>query len=605
MLNEGRNLLSQPNEAQPKQTGRNLLNISVEEIKPPQELTEEQQRATDIYNGLGITDAAKSIGASALGALIGGYKGIGELISTGDPSKVAQAVEQTQQDWSRTPESTQGQFIVDGVAKAGEFGQETVNTIASGLTGLASLARTQDPSIAAQEVEMVKKDGLGPALGDEAIDRGYSPEVATALDMAGETAGALFGQRKFSAHRNNAHPTSKEIAIDKTKQGSTDADTAKYMLEPQQSVNYREGSVKTLQPQVISNPFYGELTKQGFDKGIIPVLRQSSKADISKYKKMVDIMEEGHGNLRKGALNRPSDVVGDTLQSRITVIKDMNKQAGKAVDVAATSLKGQKVNFDPVVKSFVETLNKELGVKLQLTDNGVTFNFNGSAIEGVNPAINLINDLAKRMKGSRNTDAFAVHELKRFIDEKVAYGKNADGLTGRTEGIIKKLRHNLDEILDNQFPDYDMANTAYSETIRALNNIQDIAGKRIDIYGPNSDKALGTLTRRLTGNAQSRQALLNSANEIENILRKNNIPIDDDLIGQLVFSNELDRVFGDLSQTSFRAEVSKGIGQAEIPTNARDLGLNIAQKGWRRVRNINDEQAYKAIRDYLTYMEAN
>ena len=184
--------------------------------------------------------------------------------------------------------------------------------------------------------------------------------------------------------------------------------------------------------------------------------------------------------------------------------------------------------------------------------------------------------------------------MKRFIDEIVTFGKSGEGLAGRTEGVLKSLRRGLDGILDSNFPEYDRVNTTYAETIQALDSFQDAAGRKINLTGENANKAVGTVTRRLLSNAQSRVGLLDSVNELDSVATKYGGAFDDDLLTQVLFIDELDSVFGPVARTSFQGQIRQA-----IPTSKADVVSMAADKAIEAVRGINPEAGFKAIRELL------
>jgi len=315
--------------------------------------------------------------------------------------------------------------------------------------------------------------------------------------------------------------------------------------------------------------------------------------------KMVTVMENGKKNELYAMKNRPSDVVGDSLMQRFSIVRKKNQEAGSALDGVAASLKGKPVEFDPIIASFVQKLD-EMGIKIR---QDLTPDFRGSDIEKVKGAEGAIRNIIARMKDTKVPDGYDVHRLKKFIDEQVTYGKNAKGMSGKVEGLLKGLRHDLDGMLDSKFPAYDKVNSDYANTRGALDALQDVAGK-IDLYGPNAHKATGTLIRRLMSNAQSRVALSDAIDGLDSVASKYHV-FNDSIDSQMMFVNALDKRFGPVAETSFQGQIIQGAKKAAEasadPTGKGlgDLALDLAGKGYNKLRGVNDERAYKAIRDLL------
>ena len=360
-----------------------------------------------------------------------------------------------------------------------------------------------------------------------------------------------------------------------------------------------------------------ETIKQGFDEGVIAAVKGASDADRIKLAEMIDIMEKTKKNKKFALNNRPSDVAGNTFNNRVGVVIDANKEAGKRLDDVANSLKGQFVDHSPAMNSFIDDL-EAIGVSLTKNDKGsLKPNFKGSDIEGLSGPELVITRVVNRLASIETPDAHSIHRAKRFIDEQVSFGKSAEGLTGRTEGILKSLRRNLDGILDEKFPDYNEVNTVYSETIGAIDELQGAIGKKIDLTGVNAKKALGTKLRTLMGNGQNRVNLLDSIKEIDDIAKKHggfgkkllDAPADvaaklkEDLMTQVLFVDELDRVFGPVARTSFQGQIDQalkqGVNAATTKQGAIDLALTGAGKLAEKAQGINEANAFKSIKELL------
>ena len=157
--------------------------------------------------------------------------------------------------------------------------------------------------------------------------------------------------------------------------------------------------------------------------------------------------------------------------------------------------------------------------------------------------------------------------------------------------------------MDSNFPNYNTANTKYADTVGALDALQDVAGKKMDLFGPNAEKATGTLLRRMMSNAQSRVNLVDAVDSLESMSKKYGGAFTDDISSQMLFVDELDNVFGSVARTSFAGEAAKGIRKgAEAITGQRTaLGtaLDIGAAGVEKLRGINEEGAFKAINELL------
>ncbi len=371
-------------------------------------------------------------------------------------------------------------------------------------------------------------------------------------------------------------------------EGSTDSSVAKFIRDGAGRVSKDKAAIEAI--------------NQGFDDAVISAVKGASKADRRKMLEMSKIMQKSITDRVFSTRNRPTDIVGKSLLQRVRHIKAANREAGKAVAKAAKSLKGKSVDFSDAVGGFANDLD-DIGVRI-IDDGkgGVKPLFQGSDIEGVDGAERAIKKIVSRMSSDKAPDAFDVHRMKKFIDEQVTFGKSVEGLGGKAERVLKDLRSGLDGALDSTFPAYDKANSKFSETIGAIDSLQDAAGKKFDLFGPSSDKAIGTILRRTLSNAKSRVDLMDSMDEIERVARSTGGKFDDDIMTQVLFAEELNNKFGTTARTSLEGAVQRGVTQAgrAIDRGVVSAGIEGAEKLTKRAIGINNENAFKAINNVLS-----
>jgi len=365
------------------------------------------------------------------------------------------------------------------------------------------------------------------------------------------------------------------------------------------TVNFRVAGT-----QVVPDNLAADAIKQGWKDGTIASIKAATEKDRKAMLQMLNIFKMGEKSETFRTLNRAADILGDTVQRRIDFLANANKTSGKAIDrIAQTKLRGQSVNFDPAMNTFLDDLGK-IGVKVELDAKGVAkANLQGSRIEGDTRAENLLNIVLKRLSKTDAPDALGVHDAKRFIDTQVNYGKKnvANPLTAEAERIVKGLRRNLNSTLGDAFPVYRAANQKYADTITALDDLQKAAGTQINFDSENASKALGVAMRKLTSNYGTRANLIDALDQANQAATKYGMKIEDDIVNQLIFVNELDRMFGAAAQTSLKGQVAE----------AMQTGVDIARGGAARrafellaekaeeLRGINKENAIKAIEELL------
>lgn len=377
--------------------------------------------------------------------------------------------------------------------------------------------------------------------------------------------------------------------------------------------------------RVVNDDLEIEAVRQGWDKGILASLRGMKGTDKTKAIQMLQTMKKGKEFARFGRSNRPSDIAGDSFYKQVSALKDLNASAGTQLDGVSKNLKGVDVNFDSIVNEFVEDLD-DMGVKLgKFTDDGfvnfdemgamgldpsdIKANFVGSDIEGLKGIENFVNRLIKRMNsGDKMPDGYDLHRLKKYIDENVGYGKqSAEGLTGKTEVKVKKFRRQINQLLQDASPEYKQVNTQYADTIGALNNLNAATPGKLDIHAEGASKVLGGELRKLFSNYSSRQPLENSIYEIGGVLKKYGHSVDDDLISQTMFYDELNRMFGNPATTGFQADMAKGVKQGIEAATGVSSPKAAAQQAVANklggmadaMRGINDDAAFKSMLELL------
>lgn len=356
--------------------------------------------------------------------------------------------------------------------------------------------------------------------------------------------------------------------------------------------------------QVVPDNEAATAIKQGWKDGTVASIKAATDKDRQAMTKMLNIFKMGEKREAFRAMNRPADILGDTVQSRVDFLANTNQQAGKAIDrIAQTRLRGQAVDYDPAINSFLDELGT-LGVKVELDQNGVAKAIlQGSDIQGDKAAQRILNTVLERLSTAKAPDAYGVHTAKRFIDTQVNYGKKnlANPLTSQAERALKNLRRNLNQSLGERFPDYKAANEKYSDTITALDDLQKAAGTQIDFDSENANKALGTAMRKLTSNYGTRANLIDSLDQANQVASKYGMKLDDDIVNQLIFVNELDRMFGAAAQTSLKGQVSEAMqtGLDIARGNAAQRAMDLVAEKAMNLRGVNKENAIKAMEEIL------
>lgn len=630
----GRNLFADTVVEETPIAGRNLLEVQAADDSILSE------GDTESSGFLAAVEPALAIASGAVAEPAAGLAGIAQSLNPfADEGAGVEAIEGTREALSFTPTTEKGKKRLETVGDLVQSGIDLANVPLSGIGGIAELLTGQGFDQAIDTIKNIQTVGVSETAGQRTFEETGSPAAAAiaqtlptaALSLAGVKAAPKVKPAVVAAGKAAAKVTEKGRQLAKDifrrqspvkqkiakliEEGSTDATTAKFSLvkptaKPTAKPASRLGEfLNKGGPRVKTDPLAVETIKQGFDDGVIAAVKGASSADKSAMLEMAKIMEKGKKNKLFAQNHRPSDIAGNTLMERFKSITKANKQAGSELDGVAKSLKSQTVDTTPAITGFIDDLDS-MGIKLDSKNKPI---FRGSDIEGASTealkAQSILKTAISRMSNTDIPNAFDVHRLKRFIDSQVTFGKTATGMPGGAERVLKRLRHNLDGLLDEKFPEYNRVNTVFAETRGAIDALQDAAGRKMNLGGANADKATGTLLRRLMSNAQSRVNLLDAIDEIDVMAKKYGgaITSKNDLLTQVLFVDELDAVFGPVARTSFEGLVGRGakrgVRAATSPTGAIDLAIDAGAAVGDKVKGVNQANAFKSIKKLLESAE--
>lgn len=487
------------------------------------------------------------------------------------------------------PERTIGETI-EGIG-------ETALTLATGATGgaLGFAEGSIEGAIRNLAGDMTQEEAIKLAQ-DRAAALTYAPRGEAGQEIVGDIGEAL----SYLPPVLGAGPVVGLNAVSKLKFANSKSPLARKIAEDSTG-NIQKSFTKKLGEDRFEPNIFGMVKnarKQGFDEGMTTVIANASHIDKRKMLQMVSKLEKGKADSLYQAKNRPADVAGDSLLKQVNFVKSNNVQAGKQLGRVAQTLKGKEVDVDAPISKFIDDI-QELGVTID--DKGKP-NFSGSQIEGVAPAESLITKVVSRIESNPDPDAFQAHNLKKFLDENINFGKAAEGLGGKTERVVKGFRSGINESISSKFERYREANARFSDTVQALDSLQDAAGKKLDFFGPNADKATGTVLRRLMSNAQGRVTLMDAIDNIEVTAKKYGGSFDDDIMTQMLFADELDAVFGGGARTSLKGEVKKANVESAIDVSQMTIPGALAtgaKAGVKKLRGINEKNQLKAIKKLL------
>jgi hypothetical protein len=451
------------------------------------------------------------------------------------------------------------------------------------------------------------------AAGGEAWDQ-FSQEnpraarnIEAVVNISGATGLGGLGKQSAGRYARTYEPAKARVARENIEGGGTTATrntTAPYRLEQIEGAEPTIVSERGPLPapavptRAVKNPAQQAAIKQGFDEGTIAMIRETNPADRKDMLESLKILKEAGENTRYRLLERSTDVVGGSMMKRYNLMKRKNTQAGSQIDnYAKKNMANEYVEFSGPVNNFKNNL-EDMGIKI---NDDFTLDFSKATITGLKDLEGFLSRVVERMASSRDMTAAEVHSFKRFIDAQVGYGKVQQGLSGQTESVVKQLRAELDQLLDNRFPEYDRLNTTYAETIEAMDEFQGAVGRGIDLDSKYAGSAVGTTLRGLSSNTQRRTKLLQSLDDMETLSEKYGLPFDDDVIGQTAFTIDMDRVFGTKADTSLAGVFGEAVATA--PTSPSQFVSATARAAANKLRGVNQEKQFEAMENLLKSFE--
>ena len=591
------------------------------------------------FVGAGFIEPALAAVSGMAGEVAGGVAGLVQSINPfEDEGAGAEAVSEVREALTFKPRTEAGKEGLKTLGDLVKQGVDMANFPISGLAGLAKLASSGSIDEAVGTVENVQEQGAGKSAGEAVQEATGSPVLATLAETALSGAADIAALKGVGSGAKAAavstgvnkivipQSATKQKIAEMIKEGSTDVETAEFKMVEGSDVplNRIQKFLKIGGPRIQKDPKAIETLTQGFDPGVIAAVKGSTLADKAKMLRMTNIMEKGKRNARFGVLNRPGDVVGDSLLSRIEAVKLANKHAGRDLERVVSDMKAEAspatIDVTAAGANFQKNLD-DLGITL---DANKKPDFSNSDIEGLAGPTKAIERIVNRLAKMKSPTAANLHQLKKQIDETVTFGKSAEGLGGKVERSLKTLRHDINKAIGDKVPEYARANKAFSETINAIDDIQSASGKKINLDSPSAKKAAGVVLRRLMGNAASRANLIDSINKIEGVankygrLKKNSSgelllerpggssPLfPDDIVTQALFADELDSVFGPAARTSFQGQIGQAVdrtaraAQAIKEGGAISAGISGAGAVSDKLKGINQENAFKSMREFL------
>lgn len=504
---------------------------------------------------------------------------------------------------SLTTANTVGRGVVEGSLAGLKAGAAT-GAVFGGVSGVAS-GIEQGKGVLGTAFEAAKQGLVGGVTGGAfgAIAGGVGGGIQAKVNRKSELAELL--KQGNTVDEALTTPLSK-VADDVAPVATKPVEPVVKSKQPlKATAGYRLEAGKVVEDKPAQN-----LLKQGIDDTNVSIIQSFSAKDKEAAKQMVQIAKEVSST--GIPTKRPQEIVGQTFMQRAKDVEALNRTAGGQIDdIARTQLAGKPVNAGKATDQFFNQLERD-GVdidalRLATTKEELTQAFEGSAYEGLDTVQRTLKTVVKRVDpqlDGAKMDGLALHRAKRFIDNQVTYGKNAEGLVGDAERLLKGLRSSIDDVLDTSFPDYNTANTQYRETIEALDEMRRLIGRDFLGSGDIANLRAGEVMNRLLGNASAKP--LSALQNLEAVSTKYGNKYNDSIIKQITFADLLDDVYQTTPTRGFAGGVQKGVEGAATGFLQRmrqggviSAGIDTGAEMIQSARGITPEKAQAAIEAYL------
>ena len=586
-------------------------------------------------------DVVKTLAGGVAGEIAGGLGGLGTAL-VGGGEQGGQAVRDIQAG------------IQEATAPSTQAGQQALQSIGKGFDYLTDIARApaaaasfvRELGLSGGDIEAARKafertQEVGPIkeFAEISADVTGSPAIGAAIETAPVAIAELVGLGAIKKLRTgtrlidpNGNPT-KALRKSLDKQGlvfenlSPDvrakipvvADKSLLTSSPlidqsteqtlisQIKAGGRDDALAGL--KVVNNAIRPdrrglEALKQGFAPGFVQSIKTATPETKAQMDRMVKIARRIKKQERVGLDIRPGEIVGDSISKRVKFIRNQASNARKELNqIAEKQLKGRQINPEVVTNQLGKSL-QDLDIKIIEDARGVPIpDFSGSLISKDRGSQKAIKDVISLLSEGGRPDALRAHKLKRQLDNIIDFNKkSARGLGDEGRNVLKDIRYSLNQAVRDVDKDYARVNDVMSRSLTALDDFQKAAGTTIDIFGESANSAIGTKSRALMSNINSRVNLENAINGLDETSRVLGAKFGDDVKDLAMFANALDARFGAVAKTSFQGNIEQAINRVLNQGMSQEIleqGASLAAKGIKKVRGINEFNALEAMTDLL------
>lgn len=507
----------------------------------------------------GVTEATAAMASNLAAKAIAGPVGVGQAFNPfAEPGAADRAVRQVESALTYQPRSERGQSIL---AQLPEFGPVKL------MTDAADFTRT----------------------GDKTLESTGNVTLATLNEMFPEIVGSIFsiaGIRGNQGRLDNKRQTKidKNLRLEPDIKGKAAiADKLRNNPDLPETAGF-----KLVGGRVVKDPAGRAAMSQGWADKTVSGVKAANASTKSQIRKMIDVaFGREKGTLRDEILTRASDVQGRSLHQRYKFLEGANKSAGRQLGNIAKGLEDIPVDINPALNRFMGNL-QEYGVRMV---NG-KLDFTQSRLPAGDRAV--ITDAIKQINLARGKglNFNTAHQLKQDLRRSVKFQKGRQltkgPISSETDTMLKQVSRDIDGVLDGWSSAYDKANVKFGETAEILDAIQDLVKKRLQTKS--AGESMGKLLRRLTGNPETREPLIDILGDMDAVTKKYGGNFQDDIVLQQGIVNQMDDVLGPAARTSLQGDVGAQLA-ATMEKSSAGQAAHLLDKTVDMVRGRSPEKA--------------
>lgn len=567
--------------------------------------------------GMGAAETALSLATSFPATAVAGLEGIGRSVAGQPLPEVVDAIKSREEQLTYAPRSPEGRQYMGAI-------EEYIG----------------------QPYEDIKK-----SMGGTSIERGLGPEVATASHMMPDVALMLAtlglgniltrgGRLKYRDVSGNWMPTpmlenalrdrgltfeslnpstiakipeelppmfgSQSVGLGLTTKSRTGL-VGESALESEADIGGRQSALAPYKvgQGLTKDPIAQSALKQGVPPNIVRMITTADPVSRIGFERMAKNIETYRADASNANDKRPLNIVGDSIGTRLIDLRKVaNDRRVKLEQVVNKDLSNKFISPNKVYTNLISKLD-EYNIKMDRDKSGkLYFDFSESDVKLDPQSQRLINSLLDALPDGEMITGTKAHQIKKQLDGLINYEKISVGdVTPQGKSFLMSIRSGLNDSIRDVSKEYASLNDDLSVILDAFSQMQELAGKKIDMFDPETNaKSLGLLSRKLVTNYASQPLLEQAIFDLQKAADKFGLERGDNLTDLVTFANWLEKEYGTPVSGGFQAKneaANERLVEAVQNPSWESAVAGAYKYGRDKIRGVNDENAFKAIYELI------